>query len=1118
MTQDAAIRQQALDLNYSFIVQAPAGSGKTELLIQRYLALLSGVKFPEEIIAITFTRKAAGEMRHRVMLALEQAQLFETCSTTTQRLAQKAWKHNLNQGWNLLSNPHRFRIVTIDALTAAFSKQTPLLTGFGANPTIVEEANAYYKQAIRTFLLAQNSETHNESLVRLLLHLDNNIEHLETLLIDLLIHRDQWLPFLMQHREQPQQLKTSLEKALKSVVEKKISAVKGCLQDNFLPTLVPLLQYAKNNLAHTDPSHPLCSHPDWAYLPDISSQFFPAWLGIAKLLLTENQEWRQTVNCRTGFPPAGTFQTAELKKTATTKKKEMLSLLNTLPAYPQLKLALSQLLTCPPAQYTSSQWEIIQALLQVLPVLVAELKIIFSEENIVDFTEMTLGVIRALDEQTSDYALYLDYQIKHLLIDEFQDTSNIQYYLLTLLVRGWQPGDGRTLFLVGDPMQSIYRFRDAEVNLFLQTYQNGLGEVTLKPLVLNSNFRSAPPIVDWVNRVFTKAFQECSSDIPQLTYTPTLPCASITSAITGVMFYPFLAGNSKLEATQILKIIQKIKAVAPTDTIAVLIRSRRQLKNILPLLNSHHIPYQAIDLEPLVARTEIQDLLSLTRALTHLGDTLSWLSILRAPWCGLTLKDLLIITQESQNSTIWNTLTRFHSLDNLSDAAKNHLTRMVPVLTAYFTSPNFPLAPAIKGVWIALGGPATLRNEGELKNVDTFFKLLLNTQTCSMDVLEEHTQRLYATHTGESTNLHIMTIHKAKGLEFDHVILPALADPIVSDKNALLLWFEHPITRQLLLAPLPAIEKNKDFLYLFLKKIELAQTHQELIRLLYVASTRAKKSLHLLLTLSEGEEKTITPPASHSPLAVIWQTEQNTVTASLIKDSQISNSSGNESLTVTRLSNQWTFPINNYHPATASSFAFLPTRLEEYDTEHTVLGRLVHEILEKLSCAPLPKTSDYIQCHQDRWVSRLLELGMPPLSVKESLAIIQNAVKNILEDKIGQWILTNHPEAKSEYQISALLDGKIERVVLDRTFVSDGHQWIIDYKTATPSHNNLNVFLTTQSQKHAEQLHRYAKIMQTISQHPIKLGLYFPLIPAWLAWTFEEISEPSTNSLSRLPI
>ena len=111
-------------------------------------------------------------------------------------------------------------------------------------------------------------------------------------------------------------------------------------------------------------------------------------------------------------------------------------------------------------------------------------------------------------------ALRLDYRIQHLLVDEFQDTSFSQIRLLDQLTAGWSDGDGRTLFLVGDPMQSIYRFRKAEVSLFIKAWQGDLFDhILLEPLQLTVNFRSTRPIVEWVNQTFPMVMPNVSDPV-----------------------------------------------------------------------------------------------------------------------------------------------------------------------------------------------------------------------------------------------------------------------------------------------------------------------------------------------------------------------------------------------------------------------------------------------------------------------------------------------------------------------------------------------------------------------------------------------------------------------------
>jgi ATP-dependent exoDNAse (exonuclease V) beta subunit len=210
VTHDAALlaadeqaRKDALDVTRSFIVQAPAGSGKTELLIQRYLRLLSIVDAPEEVIAITFTRKAAAEMQYRVLHALQRSQRGEVPEAAHERVtadaAAAALGRDRERGWQIIANPRRMRIQTLDSLNASIAGMQPL-TGAAASGNAVAddaEVKSLYRQAAATTLdwLAE-SGVFRDAVQEVLVHLDNNTSLYVGYLARMLETRDQWLPFI----------------------------------------------------------------------------------------------------------------------------------------------------------------------------------------------------------------------------------------------------------------------------------------------------------------------------------------------------------------------------------------------------------------------------------------------------------------------------------------------------------------------------------------------------------------------------------------------------------------------------------------------------------------------------------------------------------------------------------------------------------------------------------------------------------------------------------------------------------------------------------------------------------------------------------------------------------
>ena len=149
-----------------------------------------------------------------------------------------------------------------------------------------------------------------------------------------------------------------------------------------------------------------------------------------------------------------------------------------------------------------------KALFRVLRRALVELKLVFAERGECDFTEVALQAKDALETEggVSDLAVALGMEFRHLLIDEMQDTSTSQYGLIELLTQGWD-GHGQTVFLVGDPKQSIYLFRQARVERFVRTMETEeLGELPVGLLRLTANFRSQAGLVDTFNDDFRWLF------------------------------------------------------------------------------------------------------------------------------------------------------------------------------------------------------------------------------------------------------------------------------------------------------------------------------------------------------------------------------------------------------------------------------------------------------------------------------------------------------------------------------------------------------------------------------------------------------------------------------------
>jgi ATP-dependent helicase/nuclease subunit A len=1123
---DRAARERAIDPSRSFIVQAPAGSGKTGLLTQRYLRLLAGVDAPEEVLAITFTRKAAGEMRERIVDALARAGVDrepdDAHDAAIWRLARAARARDAELGWELSRHPARLRIQTIDSFNAALTRQMPLLSGFGAPPAIAGDAGALYTTAAeRTIALLEDAGTPewSDAIAAFLLHVDNRLDRAAGLLAGMLARREQWLRALFARMggrlgattpADRAAERAALEQAIADELRLHIGRVHEAIPESLCDELAALAAFAAGQLQDNARESPIAACAGLDALPEAVPEALAAWQGIAALLLTQGGIWRKGggINVKLGF-------STERRD----EKTRMQALLGALAEEPELEAALARLRRLPQGRYDDDQWRLVEAFSDMLRLAVAELEVVFAERGEVDHAEIALRAVRALgdDENPTDLALALDHRIRHVLVDEFQDTSTSQYQLLAALTRGWSDGDGRSLFVVGDPMQSIYAFREAEVGLFMRARAEGIGALKLERLRLEVNFRSRATLVDWVNATFPRVLAR--TEDPGSGAVPFAKSSAFDAGTDGgVGIHPQIGADAdaQLEAQAVAALARERLADTADGRLAILVRGRRQTAAILPALRAAGLRFQAVEIESLATRPVVQDLTALTRALVHDGDRAAWLAVLRAPWCGLTLADLYLIADDP--ASIPERLGDADLRARLSGDGRARLERVLaPLAVALAQRRRGTLRHRVEPTWHALGGPAAAGERAALDDAEAFLALLEATEQAAdlddINVLDEALATLHARPDPEGDErLQVMTIHKAKGLEFDTVILPGLHAGTRPDDPPLLRWMERPRLHGdagLLLAPVRAVgAAEKDPLYALIESLEGEKQYHEQGRLLYVAATRAIRRLELFgfarVTDDDDGRPELAAPTSGSLLARLWPAVEGAFREALTRHVAPHKADGkaSEAARLRRLTLDWSAP--RAEDAVQWQGGIVELEPEETKVEYEwagstarIVGIVVHRFLQQMADDGLEHwTADRVTQRRAAIRAMLAGLGAGPETLDEAEQRSVRALLNVLGDENGRWILAAHQQAVNELALSSIGTDGPETRIIDRTFVDEhGTRWIIDYKTGYRAGGDIDGFLAQEAERYAPALARYASLMQAFEPgRAFRTALYFPLL------------------------
>jgi ATP-dependent helicase/nuclease subunit A len=1070
---DAETRETALDPSRSFIVEAPAGSGKTELLIQRYLRLLATVERPESVVAMTFTRKAAAEMKQRIVDALiaakSEREVKHDNEQRTRQLAQDVLQRDAERGWGLLENHSALQIQTIDSLCGMLTRQMPLLSDFGGMPRIEEHAEELYRVAARRALAAMAAgEPGQRQIFRSIVsHFESDLSRLEKQIVQMLGKRDQWLDLIAGGRG--------------DIDRERINRT---LEDCCLERI---------------------RRAYWLWPAAIP--------GRLALSLQAREDWKRFANLHLY---------AGDKKTP----KKSGSFYSTLDQHLDFCTALNNCRKDLPLLIDDDQWRLVHDFVRLLAFTVIQLRQVFEENGVVDFTEVTRAAIQSLGtpDLPTDLLYRLDYRIEHLLVDEFQDTSVSQYNLIKALTAQWSDGDNRTLFVVGDPMQSIYGFRQAEVRLFLDATQGAFQSVRLEHLKLTANFRSTTSIVEWVNQIFSEVMKEDDFEHGGVKYRRSV--ASRSAPAVRPFIQAYIEDNGDEEADWIAATAKK--HLVAGDTVAVLVKARSHSVKTIQAFRKHGIPYEAREIDELQNEQHILDILALVRAILHAGDRLSWLACLRAPWCGLTLADLSALAEGQSRRSVLELLYDPERIAAMTIDGRTRAIRTGEILAAAVRQVgHHPIRNVVESAWASLGGAATLTHPSQFEDVEVMFSLLDQFDEGGVirdfSLLRERLRFLYAKPQTGGARVQIMTIHAAKGLEFDAVFIPHLYSPWRPEDQGLLAWIERRNSDGelgVLIAGQGQTGEN-DPLYKFVSGEMRKKEEHEIRRLLYVAATRAKNFLYLSGNLAENSQGS-SYASPQGFLKLIWPDAQSAFDdawserVQSISVQQVLPFSSSPQTLLRRLPANWEAP----HPPPAVSIAAPPprriasSRRVTYEWVSDVgrhVGTVVHEYLRRFAEDGAGNwTKQRVASQKQIIESELRRLGTAQSELGNASKRVLRALENVLQSDRARWILSPAAEARSEWAISGVVDGRLFDTIVDRTLVdAEGRRWIVDFKTSEHLGGSREAFLEEEQRRYSDQMSTYAALVRMREDRPIMLGLYFPLLDAWLEWSSVEQALPA---------
>ena len=828
----------ALNIKKHVCVTAGAGSGKTTVLVERYLKILQeGNVTPREIVAITFTEKAAAEMKERVIERLKEE---ESALKPVGEFSKRAGEdQNTDRRESFLEQMNTAPISTIHAFCARILREFPFQAKVPANFSILQgiDQKLLLQQTVQKTLtdIATNpDDEHRDELTRLLQR-HRSRQNLANLLFTMVYQREtiENLKQEIYNHQNDAEIREAWEQRIA------MELVTGNEVDEWIPCLNAVLEIAKggnaeevraltNQLVENQKARTAVS----AVLEILAK--------IAVLITTKDGKiakmkfFGRSVNT-TGFEAETDFLVSAAKK------------INAIPPL-------------------NEDDDFLIATIRALLILYERIKKTYQHEKLsqgkLDYTDLQLET-RDLLQSNEEIRQKLSARYAYYMVDEYQDTNRLQSKLIALLTDNLR---GANLFIVGDEKQGIYGFRGADIQVFNETRER-ICDLGGEAIGLRENFRSLQDVVGFVNFFFHSLMGNGGESEFEVSYESLIRARTDDAA--GAVEIILSDKNMEQEGDAVVNenalVANRIKRLKAKGVkygdIAILIRSRTHLPDIERALLEEGVPYLTTGGIGFYQRQEIYDIWNYLQFLDAPTEShVSLAAILRGPCFGISDAELYDISQQ-QGKSLWDkvqeylqqTATASDPLKTAIASLKKHrrLARRLPVNQLILTIVNETgmigtLKTGKQGHqrWANYQKLLELaRNfEGDVINPEggqtlaSFIKFL--------DILiDEEPREGQAPIERSEAAVNIMTIHAAKGLEFPVVILPSLERGAQSDRE--------PFIDELLgigfspLNPDNGYLKSEPSIVKFMKSRAKAKAEAEKKRLFYVGATRAENRLIL---------------------------------------------------------------------------------------------------------------------------------------------------------------------------------------------------------------------------------------------------------------------------------